>query len=32
MSGTGKVDEYMHMLDHPLKAEMQAVRETIMNA
>ena len=30
--GAGSVDEYMRALDHPLRAEMQAVREIILGA
>lgn len=32
MNRTEKVDQYMDKLDNPLKAEMQAVREIILNA
>ena len=32
MSNTKKVDEFMAKLDHPLKAEMDAVRSIIVNA
>lgn len=30
-SGTEQVNEFMDKLDHPFKAEVQAVRETILN-
>lgn len=32
MSNTKKVDEFMSKLEHPLKAEMEAVRAIIVNA
>ncbi|MNK20340.1 hypothetical protein D3C87_385770 [compost metagenome] len=32
MSNTKKVDEFMSKLEHPLKAEMEAVRAIIINA
>jgi uncharacterized protein YdeI (YjbR/CyaY-like superfamily) len=32
MSNTKKVDEFMDKLEHPLKAEMEAVRSIIVNA
>ena len=32
MSNTKKVDEFMDKLEHPLKAEMEAVRSIIKNA
>ena len=31
MAGTKKVDEFMENLDHPLKAEVQTVRDIIKN-
>ena len=32
MSNTKKVDEFMSKLEHPLKAELEAVRSIIVNA
>lgn len=32
MKGTAMVDAYMQELEHPYRAEMQAVREILMNA
>ena len=31
VNNTGKVDEFMTQLDHPFKAEVQKIREIIMN-
>jgi len=32
MNNTKKVDEFMNKLEHPLKAEMEAIRKIIVNA
>lgn len=32
LNDSEKVDEYMHKLDHPFKAEVQVIRDIILNA